>query len=138
MYTSCPDLEQQFGPDVLAQLLDRFPQPDQALDKAIADACEEIDGWLAARYQVPFVTVPPMIRRICGVIVRFNLWGRSLDDKHPDYLAYRDDLKTLSRIGDGTITLPAPTVGSPAPAIAAPGVQVRAPKRQFGKLEQMP
>ena len=66
-YATQADLETRFGSAELAQLTDRISGSviDAAVvGRALADAEAEIDGYLAARYQLPLASAPAVLGRI--------------------------------------------------------------------------
>jgi phage gp36-like protein len=79
------------------------------VERAIADADEEIDSYLAARYALPFETVPNLVRRISVAIAICNLYGRR-DVELPEGRKDEGDWarKTLDRLAKGAMTLDAP------------------------------
>lgn len=139
-YATRPDLEALFGPSVVAELLLRHADPDAALAAALANAAAEIDSYLAGIYATPVAEAPAVLVRVACVMARYNLWGRDLAKDHPAYLAYRDEISTLTSIRDGRMNLPAPLAGSELPAADTGRLTVRARSRQFGAgvLERMP
>lgn len=131
-YTTRPLLEERFGLDELIQRTDKF-QPytgavvEAVLDRAIADADAEIDGFVGARYSLPLPEpVPPVLVPIACDIARYRLY----DDAVPDVVRqrYEDAVSRLKDIAAGRLTLgiePAST--TPASA----GVRFRSRDRVF-------
>jgi len=139
-YATRLDLEALFGESVIADLLLRHADPDAAVLVALDHASEEIDGWVATRYQTPFAIVPATVKRMCCVISRYNLYGRDVPTNEPVYIAYADELKALKAIAQGLNSLPAPTIGAGETPAAEGKVQVRARRQVFGPdvLRHMP
>jgi len=77
------------------------------VDAAIADAQEEIDGYLRGRVNLPLEPVPAIIRRIAVDIATRNLYRRRLDLLRPESLDkdYKDDLAKLEAIRRGDISI---------------------------------
>ena len=81
------------------------------VDRAIADADEEINGYCAKGYSVPFSTVPDLIRKLSVDIAIYNLYSRR--DTIPELRErrYKSAVKLLENVSKGTVTLgvvPAP------------------------------
>lgn len=114
-YETVAGLIARFGEDELIQLTDRAGA--HAVDGAIAqraldDAAAEIDGYLAARYQLPLPTVPALLARIACDIARYLLW----EDRASDEVRrrYEDARKILESIARGTVSLGLPANLPPA------------------------
>lgn len=77
------------------------------LDRAIAAAEGEIDGYLAARYQVPLATVPVNIKQATCDIARYRLYR----DKAPELVLenYKAAIRLCRDISTGTVRLPLPS-----------------------------
>jgi len=134
-YCTKQDLIDRFGETELIQLTDR-PDPetgavtgaivDAVLNPAIQDAKDEINGWLAGRYQLPLATVPEVLRRIGCDIARYYLYEQTVTDQVRK--RYEDAVKFLACLGKGTISLGVDLEGQagsdrPLPEMqSAPGV----------------
>jgi phage gp36-like protein len=131
-YTSLPLLQQRFGLDELIQRTDKFAPYTGAvvtdvLDRTIADADAEIDGYVGTRYALPLAEpVPAVLVPIACDIARYRLY----DDAVPDIVRkrYEDAIARLKDIAAGRLVL---GVDPLAPAPAAAGVSVRARGREF-------
>lgn len=127
-YATQADLETRFGSEELAQLTDRINGSviDAAVvERALADAEAEIDGYLAARYQLPLVSVPAALAQIACDIARYNLWADGFTE--PVRKRYEDAvirLKSIAR-GDYKLDAAAPLVE----AIGSNEVSVSEPSR---------
>ena len=132
-YTSLALLQDRFGLDELVQRSDKF-QPftgavvTSVIDRAIADADAEIDGYVGSRYTLPLpLPTPPVLVPIAGDIARYRLY----DDAVPEVVRkrYEDAIARLRDIAAGRLSLGV----DPAPAASSQGtVVVRAPERIFG------
>ncbi len=129
-YAVQQDLVDRFGELELAKLTDRVGGEviDPAvLGRALIDADAEIDGYLAARYQLPLATIPAVIVRLACDLARYRL--------HDDRVTvsvrqrYEDAVRDLKAISAGSIAIDA--ASPPAAAIATGAVQVSAPDRVF-------
>ncbi len=107
-YCTIDQLQARYGLPLLLQVSDRgdtFPTvPDETIfDRAIADADALIDGYLAARYALPLVSVPALLIDLSQVIAIYKA--------HPSVAAekirkdYEDALKQLKAIAAGEISL---------------------------------
>lgn len=78
-------------------------------EDAIADACAEIDGYLAKRYSVPFENAPQTIRKFAKDIAVYNLVSRmGIDegDREKTFLnRYNAAIKFLLEVAKGTISI---------------------------------
>jgi len=82
-YATQQDLIDRYGADEIRAVSDRSQPPLDAIDaavvaKALADAREEIDGYLAKRYQLPLAVggaapVPGVLVGLASDIARFRL-----------------------------------------------------------------
>ena len=73
MYATREDLIARFGAGV-EQLESMHPQGNTAVESAIQDATEEIDGYLAGRYDLPLSDVPNNLKRLACDIARYYLY----------------------------------------------------------------
>ncbi len=128
MYTDEEAMVERFGQQELIQLTDRSGATGEivaaVLDRAIADAQEEIDSYLrAAGYTVPLDPVPGIVTRIASDIARYHLY----DDQATEEVRnrYKDQIRFLERVASGDVQIgvqPGDGVGRP---------QVSAPERVF-------
>lgn len=131
-YTTPTLLADRFGSDELIQRTDKFPPftgaiVDVVLDRAIADADAEIDGFVGARYALPLPDpVPPVLVPIACDIARYRLY----DDAVPDIVRqrYEDAIARLKDISAGRLSL---GIGPATVEQAVVSVQVRSPARVF-------
>lgn len=76
---------------------------------AADDAQAEIDGYLAKRYDVPFVHVPPVISKFAKDIALYNLVSRKgIDesDREKTYLTrYNSAVAYLTKVAEGKVDL---------------------------------
>jgi len=132
-YASLPLLQERFGLDELIQRSDKYLPYTGAvvtsvIDRAVADADAEIDGFVGSRYTLPLPEpVPPVLVPIACDIARYRLY----DDAVPVIVRqrYEDAIARLRDIAAGRLSLGI----DPAPAASSQGsVAVRAPARIFG------
>lgn len=102
MYITKDDLVDRFGQREIERLEANINDP-QAVDTAIADAVDVINGYLAAAQALPLPIVPASIKRTCAVLVRYYLYK----DKPTEQVRadYEDALKWLTQVSNGKIKL---------------------------------
>lgn len=118
-YIDDTGLRERFGTVEIDELIgaDASADPPEAgdvdkLTRACADATTLIDGYMAARYRLPLVTVPDLVVAWAADIARFKLW----DDRAPEEVRkrYDDVLEQLRDLSKGRISLPPDAQGEPA------------------------
>lgn len=120
-YATQQDLVDRFGEDELRQLTDRDNSGSidtAVLDQALADASEEIDSYVGARYRLPLSTVPQILVRWAADIARYHLY----DDAAPEQVQKRYDAvrSSMRMLAEGKTTLgldtddQQPTTGNPS------------------------
>lgn len=124
-YLTRADLEARFGATFIGDL----ESGGAGVDDAIADAEAEVDTYLASRYALPLAAVPDSLARIAAQIARYNLWRRDVAADHPAYIAYKDALKDLVNIGNGTVNLGLSPLGTEN--VQQGGVRILANDRVF-------
>lgn len=117
LYCTQTDYIDRFTEAELIQRTDRLGSgvvDATVFDQAVADANAEIDAYLAGRYPLPLTSVPPIIARLAGDIVRYRLFP----DGAPEEVRarYEDARRVLESLASGRITL-----GLPVPAASAAG-----------------
>lgn len=130
-YATAQDLIERYGEAELIQLTDDSGSGVidlDVLDRALADADAEINGYLSGRYALPLGTTPPLVRRLACEIARYMLY----DDAAPEQVQRRYDaaLKTLHGIGAGRIQLGLDEDGAATVSVGG-GPEVAAPERVF-------
>lgn len=110
MYVTQPEFEQAFGQDELTDLL------GQGADfaKTEAAASSLIAGYIGARYTLPLLTVPDVVKGWALDITRYRLW----DEAAPDEVRrrYEAALQQLRDLAAGKLALPPDATGTPAAA----------------------
>lgn len=107
------------------------------IDAAIADADGEIDGYLAARYSVPLVSVPKMINKCSKDIAVYNLFSRIGIDEGSDqktYLTrYEQAIKYLTMVAEGKVSLGLEPGSGGSSAAGSVGFTVKSNSRLFSR-----
>ena len=124
----------RFGQAELVQLTDRtIPATgaivDAVLNKALADANAEIDGYLIGQYQLPLASVPANLEALACDIARYKLF----DDRATEQVSkrYDDAVKYLVRVGKGELSLGLDAANQPAPPTGGPTAD--GPARVFSR-----
>lgn len=115
MYTTLQDLTRRYGEDMILHLTDRSDPPAgvidaQIVDGAIADTAAVIDGYVGAKYALPFGTVPEQIPPLALAIAIYKLHVFDTDAKIKD--EYESAIRALREISQGTIRLNAEGVAA--------------------------
>ncbi len=131
-YASAQDIVDRYGEDRLLVLADRDGdgQADQdALDRALADAVAEVDGYVAARHALPLPGVPLVLTRLAVDIAVYRLAGSA--DVLTDEIRtrYEDAVGVLRRISSGDVSLGL----APAPTVSGGTVEMLSQPARFGR-----
>jgi len=105
-YASQVDMVERFGEQELIQLTDRSHTGTidvSVLDRALADATAEIDGYLAARYQLPLTTTPTVLVRVCADIARYHLHDDHIPE--PVEMRYKAAIDLLKQVSMGRVAI---------------------------------
>jgi len=132
-YCTEQQLINRYSESELIQLTDKdgIGEIDSAvLNRAIADADGEIDGYLSPKYGAPLAVVPKAIERIACAITRYYLY----DDNVTDQVAtlYKDAIAFLKGVANGTISIGIDEVGA-KPTKSSDTVQMESGGRDFGR-----
>lgn len=106
-YAAIGDLLARAGRDELVQVADRDGDgvaDPQVVEAALLHADTTIDGYVAARYQVPLTAVPALVRTWAVAIARYWLHR----DGAPEHVRrdFDDALASLKDAGRGTVVIP--------------------------------
>lgn len=134
MYATLQDVLAQLEEAVLVRLTDDAGTGtvnEATITRALTDASEEIDGYVGSRNPVPLAPVPAIIRKFCVDIAVFNLYARR--EAVPEVRAerYKNALRFLERVAQGTISLGAQDPEGSPPASGAPQMSPFNPPRLF-------
>lgn len=129
-YATRTDMTSRFAEEELIQLTDRnrLGQIDNVvLDRALADADAEINGYLSTRYTLPLAPVPTVLLRLAADLARYYLY----DDHAPEQIKqrYDDAVKFLRAVATGTAQL-GTDAAQPVPVVSG-GVSYQAGERVF-------
>ena len=96
MYATEPDLVARFGAEV--EQLKRLLSSPTAVDDAIQDATEEINGHIGGRYSLPLPNVPSNLKRMACDIARYRLYFQQPTEEVRK--RYEDAIAFLKRVAD--------------------------------------
>ncbi|NHZ48592.1 gp436 family protein [Nitratidesulfovibrio liaohensis] len=114
MYATIGDMEARFGQQELVELTDTEltgAVVEAVVETALGDATELINGYVAARYRVPLLPVPDMVRRWCCDIARFYLHKAGVPDVVKT--GHESALQGLRDVARGVVQLQATGVETP-------------------------
>lgn len=107
-YAAAQDMIDRFSEQQLKEVTD----PDaesiraEALDRALEDASDEIDGYLEGRYRLPLQDPPRGLRIIaCNIAMYRLLTLRQIDVMEDQRKRYEDAIKFLRAVSTGDINL---------------------------------
>ena len=107
---------------------------DRAL-RALADASDEIDGYLGARYALPLAETPPILRKLCVDLAVHNLFSRRAHGPSESRESRRQSaVRFLEQVAKGAISLGADDPEAP-PKSDAPEFSAANPVRIFGRKD---
>lgn len=134
-YATRQDMIDRFSEAELVQLTDKGEVRadaivDAVLDKALADASAEIDGYLAGRYALPLDPVPANLPLLCCDIARYRL---QINEANEQVKArYDAAIKFLTKVATGEILIGATAAGVP-PAATGKGVTFTTGQKSFAR-----
>lgn len=109
-YCTQQDLVDRGWQQELVELTDKTNTPATTIDATIVaahilDASSTIDGYLAKRYTLPLVDVPPVLVKNAADIARYFLHGDSATKESPVERAFQNAMKWLRDIATGAVVL---------------------------------
>lgn len=119
-YSTQTDLEKQLPQARLIQLADDDGDnlaDTGVIDEAITKADDEINGYAATRYTVPFSPVPTLVKTLSVDIAIWNLYSRRTIENDTVNKRYERAIQILKDIAGGKVSLGE----SPGPAEAGAG-----------------
>lgn len=103
MYATEADLIERFGANAVENLKLMHENPDKAVQVALSDAAEEINGYIGRRYALPIQNVPSNLKRIACDIARYRLYFQQ-PTEHVENL-YNQAISFLKRVQDNKADL---------------------------------
>lgn len=109
MYASAADLQDRYPMQDLAQLTGDPAGVTVDLDRlgtALADAAQEIDGYLVGRYVLPLQRVPAVLKLLACNIAMYQLQAlRPMSSIEDARKRYEDAISYLTKVSKGTVQL---------------------------------
>lgn len=102
MYATRQDLEARFGLDEIANL-EAMQTSASSIADALQDADEEIDSYIAVKYQLPLPSVPSTLKRVACNIARYRLYFQRPTEEVEN--RYKAEIDFLKRVADGKAVL---------------------------------
>jgi phage gp36-like protein len=133
MYATPQDMDTTFGHDECVALCDptQLGTVDMAvMNGALERASSEIDGYLVARYALPFADVSRVLTGRCCDIARYHLATSYRILSEDIRLRYEDAITYLVQVANGRIGLTA-TTGAAVQTTAQ--MRLYSGERQFGR-----
>jgi len=102
-YATKQDMIDRFGEPDLIELTDRVAPyvaaiVDAVLDRAMADADQEVDSYLRTRYDLPLQTVPAIVPRLaCDIAFYLLHHGRATEEVAKRYQNATKLLRSISK-----------------------------------------
>lgn len=134
MYATPADMITRYSPDALLQVTDPEGEAlhEEVLSAALADAADEIDGYLAARYTLPLAQRPKVLTLLSCSIAMYRLLSlRTLGDVEDARKRYEDAIAFLRDVANGKIGLGVSETGL-APPTSPGGVAIHTTPSRFG------
>ena len=128
-YAAQSDIDNRYGASLLLVIADRDGDgvvDSDAVMLALADADDTINAYLAERYQLPLLTVPPVLLKCACDIAIYNLAALPTDEMRA---RFDDAIKALKNISTGAMKLGV----APAPTTSGQSATLVGPARQFGR-----
>lgn len=134
-YATRAEMIDRFSEAELIQLTDKGSVRadrivDAVLNRALADASAEIDGYLAGRYTLPLAPVPANLPLLCCDIARYRLQHNEASEAVKD--RYAAAIRFLTKVATGEIAIGATALGE-APAATGKGVIFTPGQKAFGR-----
>lgn len=139
MYATFEDVSARYGQElyVLAGRTEAGEVDESPVLRALEEASSEIDVTLSARYAVPFMPAPPVLRRICVDLAVAALPRNGSSEASLYERRGKEARALLQAIGEGTVSLGSDAVPAPAQKAAA-GIAHSFPASDFRrKLEEL-
>lgn len=131
-YAVKADMQAEFGDAELAQLTDRVNgtvTDDTVLTPALQRADDEINSYVAQRYNLPFAVVPARLKSLAMDITRYYLF----DSRAPQIVQnrYNQAIAWLKLVANGQATLGVDTANAQVPSAPGQTISVQASDQVF-------
>lgn len=118
-YITLDDIKKSLPEEVIIQLTDdaHTGAVDQTcVENAIAQADAVVDAYCSSLYEVPFTTVPQLVKNISADIAIFNLYSRKAEQAPAARIEkYRSAIGKLEMISEGRVSLEPTGIPSEGP-----------------------
>ena len=107
-YATQQDMVNRFGDREVIALTDRANVGvinAAVLAQGLTAADDEINAYVAARYSLPFATVPLLVRDFACDIARYRLCGGEVTETEEVRNRYKDAIDFLKRVASNQVTL---------------------------------
>lgn len=108
-YSVLDDIQKMIPKDTVIQLTDdegAGTMNAARITEAIAQADSEIDAYLGSRYDVPFATVPDVVKKISVDLAIYNVYSRRVEEIPATRVdRYKNAIRLLEGIRDGKISI---------------------------------
>lgn len=144
MYATPQDVLERYSEDEIWSLVGDAPGSEEgesgglnlaALDRALAEAGEEMNLSLRKRYSLPLAAVPAILRRLCVDLALDALPRNAAEEADIFERRAKEARRILAELAKGTMELGLPTVGASEGASIASGPQFDSPPPHFGNLD---
>ncbi|ENW23341.1 phage gp36-like protein [Acinetobacter lwoffii] len=102
MYATEADLVARFGIHEMENL-EVMQSTSDAVESALQDAAEEIDSYIAVRYELPLPSIPSTLKRVACNIARYRLYFQRPTEEIEN--RYKAEIDFLKRVADGKAIL---------------------------------
>lgn len=99
---------ERFGEREMIALTDRDNTggiDEAVLNSALNSAEVEINAYLAALYQLPFASVPVIVRDFSCDVARYRLCGSEVTETEEVRARYKDAIKFFEKVSKGEVSL---------------------------------
>lgn len=107
-YASQQDMVDRFGEREVIMLTDRDNSgviDTPLLARMLETADDEINPYLQAKYTIPLVNTPPIVRKFACDIARYRCCGAEVTETEEIRNRYKDAIKFLEKVSRGEISL---------------------------------
>lgn len=141
MYATPQDVLDRYSENELWALVGDAPEGGGlnliAVDRALAEAGEEMNLSLRKRYNLPLATVPAILRRLCVDLALDTLPRNAAQEADIFERRAKEARRILAELAKGSMELGLPTIGESGDASGnqSSGPLYDAPAPHFGNLE---
>lgn len=107
-YATLQNMQDRYSESAVLLVADRNRDGSldtDAVSKALSDATDEIDSYVAARYNLPLATVPGVIELYCCDIAMYRLADNALVLTEERENRYKAAVSWLTKLAKGIVTL---------------------------------